>query len=460
MIKASDTKDQKNTSFINLHKNNTRLRVPKLGGVELKYVSFGDTKHFLKVLGDKEFNDKQFVQEILFNQLLQPKLTKKEFRQLPDGTLLRIARAFVQKEEHAFQYLQGTGDFFSDFRLALKTYEKKRLEQFTTTFKPLITDIQRSLTAFNRGYSDVIQQALDTSSYIKDSLKRVQIVAEQARQAQLEFIQPLKRMTEQYKLLADTVTNSLKPQIDLWNRWAEQNKSIFDSVRNFWKDFQKEYSIAEQKATRVLQKYKWFITPSLPLTFVFEVMKLDKSKGRQDAAVNQLFINYFSADQWRNLEVMVSAWKGKTLLKKRVNIFENCVLTLKNAHDKKGNPVLVILPTLITQIDGLLTDYLSSKGIQWDCEYDDFIQSGNVRKIGRKSQFSTNRSKTMTTRLDDLANDIFLNILFQRSQKGQPLKTPFNFNRHKIIHGENTSYGRRDYLIRAFLIIDFLAHLK
>ena len=71
---------------------------------------------------------------------------------------------------------------------------------------------------------------------------------------------------------------------------------------------------------------------------------------------------------------------------------------------------------------------------------------------------SKSKPKVLTTQLDDLANDIFLNILFQRSQKGKPLATPFSFNRHKIIHGESIKYGRKDYLIRAFMVLDLLAH--
>lgn len=460
MAKINDVEKKTNTTLLSLHKNNTRLSLSGLGDIELKYVSFGDTKNFLKILSNKELTDKQFVQQILHNQLLQPKLAFKEFEQISTPDLLTIARALVLNEKHTFQYLKDRGDFFSDFRLALKTYEKTKLKQFTTNFKPLITDIQKTFTSFNKNYSNVIRQVLDTSSYIQESIKGIGEVARQAQQAQLQFIQPLRQITEQYKLLADVITNSLKPQIDFWNKWAEQNRSVFESIGKFWKDFQEKYNIAEPKATRILQRYKWFISPSLPLTSVFEVMELDKRKGRQDKAVNKFFIDYFSDNQWKNLETMVSGWRSKTLLKKRIKILENCVFILKNSSSKKVNLVTVILPTLISQIDGLLSDYLYSKGISWQCDYDDFIQGGRIRRIGRKSQFRTNRSKTMTTKLDDLANDIFLNILFQKSQKGQPLETPFNFNRHKIIHGENTNYGRKDYLIRTFLIIDFLAYLK
>jgi hypothetical protein len=138
----------------------------------------------------------------------------------------------------------------------------------------------------------------------------------------------------------------------------------------------------------------------------------------------------------------------------------DCVVAVKMASKKGINEANVVLPTLITQIDGALTDYLNSKGLQWDSDYDDWVdtRTGKVRKVGRKTQFKNAKPKVLTTPLDDLANDIFLNILFQRSQKGKPLATPFNFNRHKIIHGESVRYGRKDYLIRAFMVLDLLAH--
>jgi hypothetical protein len=133
-------------------------------------------------------------------------------------------------------------------------------------------------------------------------------------------------------------------------------------------------------------------------------------------------------------------------LRKRYKILTDSLDTVKAASKKGINEANVVLPTLITQIDGALTDYLNSKGLQWKSE------------VGRKSQFKNAKPKVLTTPLDDLANDIFLNILFQKSLRGKPLVTPFNFNRHKIIHGENVRYGRKDYLVRAFMVLDLLSH--
>jgi len=442
-----------------LNSHNTKTKSETLGGVELKYVSYGDSIEFAKILQETT-KDRDFVAKILFHQLVKPKISFGDFQKTSDVELETLAKAFVKNENHTFKYFQDTGDYFKDFKKALVVGHEKHIEELRKTFEPIIKSAQETLTAFSKNYASVIQQAIDGTSYIQESMRGLAQVVQQVSDTQRRLFESIKPAVEQYQAIAKIIAESLCPQIDFWQKWTEQNKKVFDSFSKYWADFQKTYNIAEQKAVGVLQKYKWFITPSFPMPFIFEVVKLDKKKGRQDKAVNGLFIKYFEAKNWQNLEGMVNDWKNKPLLKKRYKILADCVEVVKIASKKDVNGANVVLPTLITQIDGALTDYLNSKNIQWDCDYDDWIdrKTGKVKKIGRKTQFKNSKPKVLTTQLDDLANDIFLNILFQRSQKGKPLATPFSFNRHKIIHGESIKYGRKDYLIRAFMVLDLLAH--
>jgi len=442
-----------------LNSHNTKTKSETLGGVELKYVSYGDSIEFAKILQETT-KDRDFVAKILFHQLVKPKISFGDFQKTSDVELEALAKAFVKNENHTFKYFQDTGDYFKDFKKALVVGHEKHIEELRKTFEPIIKSAQETLTAFSKNYASVIQQAIDGTSYIQESMRGLAQVAQQVSDTQRRLFESIKPAVEQYQATAKIIAESLRPQIDFWQKWTEQNKKVFDSFSKYWADFQKTYNIAEQKAVGVLQKYKWFITPSFPMPFIFEVVKLDKKKGRQDKAVNGLFIKYFEAKNWQNLEGMVNDWKNKPLLKKRYKILADCVEVVKIASKKDVNGANVVLPTLITQIDGALTDYLNSKNIQWDCDYDDWIdrKTGKVKKIGRKTQFKNSKPKVLTTQLDDLANDIFLNILFQRSQKGKPLATPFSFNRHKIIHGESIKYGRKDYLIRAFMVLDLLVH--
>ena len=157
---------------------------------------------------------------------------------------------------------------------------------------------------------------------------------------------------------------------------------------------------------------------------------------------------------------MVLAWDKNKLFAPRMPILKNCVKVMQSADKDRSNGAIVVLPTLISQIDGLLTDFLDKHNIPYKTMYDDFVQGGKTKKVGRKSQFKANVPNALTDELNDLAQDMFLNILFQSSQRGKPLATPFNFNRHKIMHGEIVKFGRKDYVVRAFMVLDFLAFLK
>ena len=446
--------------MLDFTKNNTKLELEGFGELELRYVSIGDWGEFLNIISKyKNSSGKEATQEIIHHQLIKPKINIDEFRRLSDLDLIKISRAFLEKHrKYEFKYYKDTGNFFKDFIDAIILANEKRNEEIKKTLEPLIKSAQETLIAFNKDYGSVIQQAIGATSYINKWLFGISKIAEQFKDVQLKAMESLKPMIEVFRSSA-RIIESLRPQIDLWQKWAEQNKSIFNNVEKFWTDFQQGYKIAEQKATRVLKRYKWFIAPSMPINIVFGIVKLAETKGRHDKQINDLFIGYFSRNNWRKLEQMVIGWRAKPLLKKRMNILLDCVKILKKTKSKNINLTNIILPTLIAQIDGFLTDYLKSKNISWDVDYDD-LNLKNKTKIGRKTQFKKHKSIMLDDQFDELANHVFLNILFQKSQKGKPLKTPFNFNRHKIMHGENIEYGRKDYLIRAFLVMDFLASLK
>ena len=73
-----------------------------------------------------------------------------------------------------------------------------------------------------------------------------------------------------------------------------------------------------------------------------------------------------------------------------------------------------------------------------------------------KRDFRSITESDIYSDVSGLANDILLDFLFQNAYPGLPLEMPFTFNRHKILHGEITKYGRFDNTLRAFLILDFL----
>lgn len=446
-MKKSESLKEDKIHVLDLSINrNTKIKIDSLGDVELNGVSIGDTIEIAKILEEK-ITDRDFVATVLARQLIKPETNFGTIQNLPDTDLEKLANAFVKAENCTFEYFNDTGNCYKDFRQALKTGHEKQIERLRKTYEPIVKSAQETLTTFSKNYASVIQQTLDGTSYIQESLTVIAEVAKKTTDTRFRFVETIKPALEQTQVLAKVINESLRPQIDFWQKWAEQNKRIFDGFSNFWTEFQQKYNIAAQKAAGVLRKYKWFITPSISLPFVFKVVKVGEKDDLQDETINNLFIEYFEAENWHNLATMVNSLKNNSLLEKRYKILNDCIETIRVVSKEKINVANAVLPTLITQIDGALSDYMEIKEVAW---------SGYV---DRNNKVRANKPKIFPTdEMDNQATDVLLNILFQASQRGHPLNTPFDFNRHKIIHGENVEYGRNDYMIRAFMILDLLAH--
>jgi hypothetical protein len=187
------------------------------------------------------------------------------------------------------------------------------------------------------------------------------------------------------------------------------------------------------------------------------VVKIGGRKGNQRKIINRLYVDYYSSNNFEHLESLVDGWETNEIFKPRMKILRDCVFVMKNAKGKY-NPSNIVLPTLIAQIDGILKEFMVQEGLLFDVKKRKW-KDKNGEVVYWKEWLE---DQTQNQELYDLtlANDIFLNTLFQKAYTGEPLGTPFTFNRHKIIHGEFLKYGRIDNTIRALLILDFLATLS
>jgi hypothetical protein len=194
----------------------------------------------------------------------------------------------------------------------------------------------------------------------------------------------------------------------------------------------------------------------VPASFVYEAVRIGRKKGNQLKAINALFWQYFSENNFENLGILVEGWSSSPLFTRgRMKIIKDCVSALKNAN-RRSNPCNVVLPTLIAQIDGALTKFKTQKGFNLSAKK----PKKHLEELKTWFEAETTNQDVLSRRMLDLANYLFFEILFQSAYHGQPLGNPFTFSRHKIMHGEYLTYGRKDNTIRAFLILDFLAALK
>lgn len=266
------------------------------------------------------------------------------------------------------------------------------------------------------------------------------------------FFSEFEKAREQAQLAATKFAKGLTR----FATWVDQNQEKISATFKALGKALEQYNLSVQESSRVLRKYKWFISPSLPPHFIFQAVTIGRKKGNQRKAINAIFVTYFSQDDYYNLMAMVNTWSTNPLFPpRRIKIVKDCVSTLQNA--KSGNnPSNVVLPTLIAQIDGTANAYKRSKGFKALASN----QKGRHKEWVTWFITQTSSQFLLTPELVALSNYIFLDVLFQTAIPNQPLVRPFTFSRHKIMHGEFLTYGRMDNTIRAFLLLDFLAALK
>ena len=311
--------------------------------------------------------------------------------------------------------------------------------------------------AANYGALDSIKAVASQQMYLRE-------VSESITRQMREAVQPILLIQENLQAYARSITAPLiqfqeqtraileaaSISANALNSWMDHHRSAFASIAEKFKEIQEQYNLAEQEVLPCLRKYKWFISPSMPAPFIFEVYEIAKEPGDHRKVVNKLFQELVLGDEGETLDELLDDWKGK-FNQARLRIIKDCFEVIKSElKNKKGttNVANVVVPTLIVQIDGVILDFLKANN----------LSTGKYAQ--RKSDFKGNKSGALPPNYDSLVNDVLLEILFQQAETGKPLKNPFQFNRHKIIHGENKAYGRKDYLVRLILILDYLAHIE
>ena len=226
------------------------------------------------------------------------------------------------------------------------------------------------------------------------------------------------------------------------------------SLRRMLDEVSERLAISEEDVVRALLRYKWFVTPRLPLYLVAEAARTGAQPGNQRGAMNKVFTGYFSADRFSNLRALLEGWAENPFFQPRMKILKDCVCAL--ACENRGfNASNVVLPALVAQIDGISTALMLARGF---CPSGrGSFQDAEGRTVGKVQWFEARVGGQPWIRS---ASDIFLNVVWQKAFLGQPLERPFTFSRNKIVHGEELRYGRLGNSIRAFLILDFLASLS
>lgn len=248
-------------------------------------------------------------------------------------------------------------------------------------------------------------------------------------------------------VLTGSLVSQIQSTLTSVSEWVKSNSYIFDTPNKLWAESLRQLEVSEKEAARILRKYNLFISPNLPITFLGAIIRIDRESKKPVSDIRKLFLEYFREDGWNGLERHINKWDKNALFAGRTKIFRDCLAVIKLADPLKVNYCNVVLPTLVSQIDGIANDYMSIKG----------VVLANMTYADKKKSFREKAAVDNNRVMDEIAIDFFLNVMLKNTRQGQELQSPLKLNRHKILHGENTKYGRSDYLIRALLTLDFMS---
>lgn len=262
------------------------------------------------------------------------------------------------------------------------------------------------------------------------------------------------------------ILNAIQPQISFWNDWLNNNRQIFkfyEDSNAFWKNVRERYNISKKKALTCIKKYNWFISPSMDPSIVYNIVSVCKSDSKSNwGNINHAFYDYFLENDCEKLDLFVDNWSSNPIFEGRMKIIRDCVEIIKNPP-KNVNFSNLIVPVLISQIDGIQMEFMNQRGLKVDrkkvvCDFE-----GNRKKDEHGQNIKHRqyiRELTSNDEFLDAMNDVFLDVLFQHTERGEDHETSIKFSRHKIMHGEHFTYGRKYNAIRCFMILDFFHGLS
>jgi hypothetical protein len=266
------------------------------GPLEFRQFNFKD---FSKVhaLSEESLNEKEFTIRLIFGLIVEPKISLNEFKEITDSELISIIRQICDKNENLQKFFRDPADdrVFIEFKEAVKKYNDEKIKEFTKVISSI------------------------NNSFIK---------------------------TLSNNILKISIPQIIITQMNVIQSWMQLNRglfeNIFQSVKELTDSLAKYHSTVED-ANKILKKYKWFVSLSLPGSFYGAVLQIEKSGAHKRLRINRLFIEYFSSNDYKTLEKMVEDWKDNPHFKPRMKIFRNCIKTLKRArHDE--NPSIIIIP--------------------------------------------------------------------------------------------------------------------
>jgi len=288
--------------------------------------------------------------------------------------------------------------------------------------------------------------------FFKAFLKHEQEIFENLRavvkQSIVNLTQPVMAMQETHARQVQEMTHRFEAHtrrvlVDLASATAISFRQVVSLTAGVTQRFQ-----ACQDAVEAFNKAGWPIPPSMPSELREHIVTVHKAG--KTGYISRIIIGYYQRNDHQHLIETVKSWKSNPLFAPRMHILQDAL----QAHCQ--NLYTLSVPTLIPQIEGVLTDYVFVNELN--------AKLGNIRQVyeavignvdDEYDLSSLSKWIIATTLLDQLQNEIYVYTNFESE-----LKKPVNkrrITRHTVSHGVGLKYDRPIHSLKAFLLLDALS---
>lgn len=450
--------------FLELMKQPIIIKSESLDNLEFRRI-FDDDFLFIEKCLNEDMGKEIFCKQFLINQVTNPPLGLDDLEYITDEEILFILKEYL-KIENLDKYFdfESSLDVYTVFHEGMSNYRdyvvsiaKKQQEALLKSANSIISsfNFHESLSSYLSVANEAAIVAMSGASMVAEAMNQIYIPDISSH--------VLNMVNASAMISATNVLQVLEPQLNIWHEWMSINSSAIQAIKDislFWDKFQEDYQISSLVAQKCLKKYHWFISPNMDTYVVYDIVEVCNSSSRHKKnEINHILINYFLDNDCEKLDMMSEIWSSNPLFEGRMKIISDCINLLKN-NKKNINYSNLIVPTLIPQIEGIQMEFMKKNGLSVNHNkvYNldgELLKDDSGKILKPKTYF---RQLTSNDEFYDAMNDVFLDVLLQETQPGEEYLS-IHFSRHKILHGENKYYGRKDYVIRCFMILDFLSDL-
>jgi len=414
---------------------------------------------FIQKANEEKITPEQFCKEFLSMKVTSPKLSLDQIDDLSSSEICEILKKYIQIESLESYFIFK--DY--DYEEIMEGFNNFRLNYINTFVKTVVPDLTSRLSQVVTIYNNSIQPVLETIPKINYEYYKVSDTINTLIENNIQTQYYLHKLVNSCVF---NITSIINPIINSWYEWSKTSENltrILTETITKWNYIEKESRISKIKAQEYLKRYHWFISPNMDYKIVIDIVNISESDSKDKLKqINHTFINYFLEDNCKQLEDLIEKWRENSLFDGRIKILQDCVNVIKICNGENINFSNLVVPTLIAQIEGIQTEFMKQQGLTVNrnkiCDLEGELKKDENNQDIQFDDFF--RELTSHDEFFDAMNDIFLNVLFQRTQPGEDYKSSIHFSRHKILHGENKYYGKKVYTIRCFMILDFLSELR